>query len=89
MRVNQKPTMKRRPALRELADEFANLLLRRLGDTHAKVLIQDSEFYVTTSFDWLSFRGDPSRPFREEWGTMVRDCRAVDELYDKVAKRFD
>ena len=64
------------------------LEVRRLGDTHAKVLIKDSDFFVITSFNWLSFRGDPSKPFREEWGTMVRDPTLVDDFYSEIVKRF-
>lgn len=77
-----------RRKLENLSKEFSSLQVRRLGDTHAKVLVKDSEFFVITSFNWLSFRGDPSKPFREEWGTMVREPSLVDEFYTEIAKRF-
>lgn len=77
-----------RQELEGLAKELALLQVCRLGDTHAKVLIKDSEYFVITSFNWLSFRGDQSRPFREEWGTMVRDSALVDELYGEIITRF-
>ena len=51
---------------------------RRLGNTHAKVLICDKRFLIVTSFNWLSFKGDPKRTFRDERGTYV----AVPELID-------
>lgn len=77
-----------RQALEKLSEELESLVLRRLGDTHAKVLVKDSEFFVITSFNWLSFRGDSSKPFREEWGTMVRDSALVDEFYTEIIGRF-
>lgn len=77
-----------RRKLENLARELPLLDVHRLGDTHAKVLVKDAEFFVITSFNWLSFRGDPSKPFREEWGTIVRDPGLVDEFYAEIMKRF-
>lgn len=77
-----------RQRLEKLATEVSLLDVRRLGDTHAKVLVKDSDFFVITSFNWLSFKGDPSKPFREEWGTIVRDPAVVNEFYDEIMKRF-
>ena len=77
-----------RRKLENLSKEVSRLEVRRLGDTHAKVLVKDSEFFVITSFNWLSFRGDPTKPFREEWGTIVRDQKLVDEFYAEIMKRF-
>src|SRR6266853_5853542 len=74
--------------LKLLSQNFSNFSFFRLGDTHAKVLIKDREFYITTSFNWLSFKGDPKRTFREEWGTFVGIPEKVDELFDKLEKRF-
>lgn len=77
-----------RKKLENLAKELPLVEVRRLGDTHAKVLIKDSDFFVITSFNWLSFRGDQSKPFREEWGTIVRDAKLVDEFYLEIMNRF-
>jgi hypothetical protein len=77
-----------RENLEKLSTELPLLIVRRLGDTHAKILIKDSEFFVITSFNWLSFRGDLSKPFREEWGTMVREQALVDEFYAEMIQRF-
>jgi phosphatidylserine/phosphatidylglycerophosphate/cardiolipin synthase-like enzyme len=77
-----------RQKLETLSEELDLLQVRRLGDTHAKVLVKDSDFFVITSFNWLSFRGVPSKPFREEWGTMVRDPALVDEFYAEIIERF-
>lgn len=77
-----------RQRLEALAAELPLLEVRRLGDTHAKVLIKDSDFFVITSFNWLSFKGDPSKPFREEWGTIVHEPAVVNEFYNEIIKRF-
>lgn len=74
--------------LEKLARLRANLSFVRLGDTHAKILIKDSDWLVTTSFNWLSFKGDPKRTFREEWGTKVAIPRQVEEYSEKLLKRL-
>jgi hypothetical protein len=72
------------PALRALAwEQRATVRLHYVLDPE-----KDSEFFVVTSFNWLSFRGDPRRPFREEWGTLVRDPALVEEFYQEMLKRF-
>src|SRR3546814_5360042 len=65
--------------LEQIARDHANFRLVRLGDTHAKLLIKDEDWLVTTSFNWLSFRGDPKRTFREEWGTRIAIAEQVRE----------
>ena len=61
----------------------------RLGDTHAKILIKDDDWLVITSFNWLSFRGDPKRTFREEWGTRVAIPDQVAAYALKILERFE
>ncbi|WP_158815381.1 hypothetical protein [Methylocapsa sp. S129] len=85
------PDERETDALRELqkiakADERLTLL--KLGDTHAKVLIKDTDWFVTTSFNWLSFKGDPKRTFREEWGTQVGVRSVVDKYALEILQRF-
>ena len=63
-------------------------VLKELGDTHAKILIKDSDFYVITSFNWLSFKGDPKKKFREEWGVYVSDRDGVDDFFSTLKQRF-
>jgi phosphatidylserine/phosphatidylglycerophosphate/cardiolipin synthase-like enzyme len=75
--------------LEGLSRQFPNLHFVRLGDTHAKILIKDDEWLVTTSFNWLSFRGDPKRTFREEWGTRIAIPEQVAAHSEKLLKRFD
>jgi len=65
--------------LDELSKRYANLNVRRLGGVHAKILISDSRYVIVTSFNWLSFRGDPSRTFRDERGTLISRAAYVDD----------
>lgn len=67
--------------LENLASRFpAKLTMARLGNTHAKILIFDDQ-WVTTSFNWLSFRGDPERTYRMEEGTLVTVSSEVEKAY--------
>lgn len=59
---------------------YPNFSLLRVRNTHAKVLIFD-DVWVSTSFNWLSFRGDPERAYRMEEGTLVAIPERVDEEY--------
>jgi phosphatidylserine/phosphatidylglycerophosphate/cardiolipin synthase-like enzyme len=77
-----------RDRLHDLAAEFANLSINELGDTHAKVLILDSRFVVVTSFNWLSFKGDPNKPFRDERGMLVTVPELIEQLYSDLAERI-
>ena len=86
---NQKTRDKKaEKAIEKLNQQYDNFCLKRLGDTHAKILISDSKFAVVTSFNWLSFKGDPNRTFRDERGTLVFDSQKIQELFDKEIERF-
>lgn len=88
-RESEKPLVS--SAERELLEEhkkYERFFMRRLGDTHAKVLIKDSEYIITTSFNWLSFRGNPHKKFREEWGTFIGVKDLVDEQFVKLEERL-
>jgi phosphatidylserine/phosphatidylglycerophosphate/cardiolipin synthase-like enzyme len=74
--------------LERMAQKYANFTFVRLGDTHAKVLISDRNFIVTTSFNWLSFKGDPNRTFRDEQGTFVAIPDFVDQRFEHLVSRF-
>ena len=74
--------------LRDLAAKTPEITLCRLGNTHAKILISDDSL-ITTSFNWLSFRGDPARTFRQEEGTLVRLKDFVDERYEKYLRQIE
>lgn len=75
--------------LTKLANRHKNFCFRRFGDTHAKVLICDSKFSVTGSFNWLSFKGDPDRTFRDEQSVLVEMPEHIDGVFRENLKRFD
>lgn len=68
--------------LHDAARRSQRLAVVRVDDTHAKVLVSDS-YYVKTSFNWLSFRGDQSRKFRQEEGDLVTDQVLADRAYER------
>jgi hypothetical protein len=55
--------------------------MRFLGNTHRKHLIYDKNFAVVTSFNWLSFPGDPKQKARDELGFLVTEPSDVERLY--------
>jgi phosphatidylserine/phosphatidylglycerophosphate/cardiolipin synthase-like enzyme len=75
-------------ALSRIAAEQKGFHFKRLGRTHAKVLICDERFVVVTSFNWLSFKGDPKRTFRDERGMMVTLPAAINEQFESLRARF-
>lgn len=74
--------------LQKLASTYNNLRFVRIGNTHAKVLIKDSAFAAITSFNWLSFRGDPNRTYRDEQGVLMQRRDLVDTKFDEVVQQF-
>lgn len=74
--------------LRHLATGYPQFRFVRLGDTHAKILVVDQRFVVVTSYNWLSFKGDPSRPFRDERGTLVSLVPEIDRIYQNYIDRM-
>ena len=68
--------------LKNLADRYDNFEFARLSNTHAKILIFD-DIWVSTSFNWLSFRGDPDRTYRMEEGTLVAIPPKVQQQYEQ------
>lgn len=59
--------------LNNLAARYPEKLhVARLKSNHAKILLFD-DAWVTTSFNWLSFKGDPDRTYRVEEGTLIRN----------------
>jgi hypothetical protein len=78
-----------RDELGHLAGKYSTFRFKRLGDTHAKILIKDRDFSVVSSFNWLSFKGDPSRTFRDEQGIKVQDRDFIDKKFAELLPRFD
>lgn len=68
--------------LHAAAQRSDRLAIVKVDDTHAKVLVGD-DFYIKTSFNWLSFRGDRSRKYRQEEGDLVQDQVLADGAYDR------
>jgi hypothetical protein len=65
-----------------LAGRYSNVTVARVGNTHAKILVWDDNL-VVTSFNWLSFKGDKRRGFRQEEGTLITDSFYVETEYAK------
>jgi hypothetical protein len=68
--------------LTNLAARYEKFDFVRLKNTHAKILIFD-DHWVSTSFNWLSFRGDPERTYRMEEGTLVSIPSRVGQEYER------
>lgn len=76
--------------LEKINHRYPNFHFSNVGNTHAKLLIKDSEFIVVSSFNWLSFKGDPNRTFREEYGIKYGDADFIENFFQKgLAERFD
>jgi hypothetical protein len=74
--------------LNNLAARYEKLRVVRLQNTHAKILIFDDQ-WITTSFNWLSFKGDPNRTYRMEEGTLVQIPSEVDKAFDRYIGALD
>ena len=57
-----------------------NLEIIALNNTHEKLLIMDNKFMVITSFNWLSFKGDPQRGFRQETGYYTESAQCIADM---------
>jgi hypothetical protein len=87
-RSNKQSDNKAEKSLKKLSERYDNFSFKRLGDTHAKILICDRKFAVVGSFNWLSFKGDPNRTFRDERSTYISVPDKIDELFDHEIKRL-
>jgi hypothetical protein len=74
--------------LDNLAARYEKLRIVRLQNTHAKILIFD-DLWITTSFNWLSFKGDPNRTYRMEEGTLVQIRSEVDKAFERYIGILD
>lgn len=87
----KEPTDQDKAAIQELermAKRFPHFTFRKFGNIHSKILIVDRTLAVYTSFNWLSFRGDPRRPLREENGLLVTIPEKVDQFFAQELARF-
>lgn len=69
--------------------KVGNLRVVKLGNTHEKILIVDEARSIMTSFNWLSFRGDPNRAVRNEAGYMVTSPSIVREDANHIMARIE
>lgn len=65
------------------------LLLVKLSNTHEKVLMKDNEYMVITSFNWLSFKGDPNKGFRQETGYYTESQEAIKQMKANLSNRMN
>lgn len=68
--------------LHEAAHRSKHLAIVKVDDTGARVLVSDA-YYIKTSFNWLSFRGDRLRKYRQEDGDLIQDQELADRQYDR------
>ena len=61
----------------------------KLSNTHEKVLIKDNEYMVITSFNWLSFKGDPNKGFRQETGYYTESKEAIKQMKENLSNRMN
>lgn len=64
-----------------------NLELIALNNTHEKVLLMDNKFMVITSFNWLSFKGDSKRGFRQETGYYTESKECISEMKKNLSQK--
>ncbi|AJA49158.1 PLD-like domain-containing protein [Clostridium pasteurianum DSM 525 = ATCC 6013] len=63
-----------------------SLELIALNNTHEKVLIMDNKFMIITSFNWLSFKGDPKRGFRQETGYYTESKECISDMKKNLSQ---
>ncbi|MDQ0825587.1 hypothetical protein QFZ60_001760 [Arthrobacter sp. B2I5] len=74
--------------LKNLASRYDKFTFVRVKNTHAKILIFD-DIWVSTSFNWLSFRGDSDRTYRMEEGTLVSITTRVEKEYQRYLELIE
>ena len=67
--------------LKQLERKYDHFEFERILNTHSKILACDYQFGITSSFNFLSFRADPNRTYRDETGALVTRRDAIDKLY--------
>jgi DNA-binding MarR family transcriptional regulator len=67
----------------------STLKIAFLGDTHEKILLCDTTYVITGSFNWLSFRGDKGRKRRREDALLVTYPPIIEEYFAEITSRFE
>lgn len=62
--------------------------LKDRGNTHEKILLRDTDFVVSGSFNWLSFRGERGRRFRYEDAIQMSESTTIEEYFADLTGRF-
>lgn len=73
--------------LENIARRFRQLRVAKV-DSHAKLLLVDTTFFVIGSFNWLSFHGDPDRPFRDEQSVLVSIPNMIERKFQELSDSF-
>jgi len=73
--------------LKKLSNQFENVFVACLGSTHAKLLIWDNS-EIVTSFNWLSYRGDQDRTYRQEHGLLLRNQGSLTDAHWSEQKEW-
>ena len=81
--ANEKPsiTPKAEAALKALAKRYPHFTFIKIGNTHRKMLVSDHRFSVSTSFNWLSFKGDARDKPRDEAGVCIRKPEYIEQSF--------
>ena len=75
-------------ALRTLSNKYPTLMqVRDFGNTHEKIMIRDSDFIVTGSFNWLSFR-PKGKKVRFEDAAQIKIPDYVEQKFQEIVARF-
>jgi phosphatidylserine/phosphatidylglycerophosphate/cardiolipin synthase-like enzyme len=90
-KAKQKPaiTFQAEKELASIQKRFDNFKLVFLGNTHRKLLVSDDKFAVVTSFNWLSFRGDPGKKARDEFGFLVTEPDDVESIFQDAIELLE
>jgi len=72
--------LKKSVAQKAHAGQESLLNIQKTRGTHRKILVCDRTFGVLGSFNWLSYRGEQDREYRNETSIMLRDPATIEEL---------
>lgn len=73
--------------LLNLSKEFKNIVAKKLGNTHAKILIWDNS-KIVGSYNWFSFEGSRKYDYRQEEGTFSMNRHAVELAWQKFSAQI-
>lgn len=81
--VDEQESLRRLQQLQK-TEAGSKLRLKRLQESHAKVLLWDRSSMIVTSFNWLSFGGKVYQGRRRvEYGTLIRNSSLVEKMWNE------